>query len=107
MESQISIVLQNTTNILLTEISCMKAMAFSEHGSVLEWVHKKNAIEKAGMKYIHAEEFYVTKELYQYPDDTELCESLLGADPEETQKEIEEFFKKEINSKFVIIIIVC
>lgn len=39
----------------------MKAMAFSEHGSVLEWVHKKNAIEKAGMKYIHAEEFYVTK----------------------------------------------
>lgn len=24
----------------------MKAMAFSEHGSVLEWVHKKNAIGK-------------------------------------------------------------
>lgn len=71
----------------------MKAMAFSEHGSVLEWVHKKNAIEKAGMKYIHAEEFYVTKELYQYPDDTELCESLLGTDPEEAQKEIEEFLK--------------
>lgn len=71
----------------------MKAMAFSEHGSVLEWVHKKNAIEKAGMKYIHAEEFYVTKELYQYPDDTELCESLLGADPEEAQKEIEEFLE--------------
>lgn len=71
----------------------MKAMAFSEHGSVLEWVHKKNAIEKAGMKYIHAEEFYVTKELYQYPDDTELCESLLGTDPEEAQKEIEEFLE--------------
>ena len=71
----------------------MKAMAFSEHGSVLEWVHKKNAIEKAGMKYIHAEEFYVTNELYQYPDDTELCESLLGTDPEEAQKEIEEFLE--------------
>lgn len=71
----------------------MKAMAFSEHGSVLEWVHKKNAIEKAGMKYIHAEEFYVTKELYQYPDDTELCESLLGTDPEGAQKEIEEFLE--------------
>lgn len=71
----------------------MKAMAFSEHGSVLEWVHKKNAIEKAGMKYIHAEEFYVTKELYQYPDDTELCESLLGTYPEEAQKEIEEFLE--------------
>lgn len=39
----------------------MKAFAFSEHGSVLEWVHKKNAIEAAGMKYIHAEEFYLTE----------------------------------------------
>lgn len=72
----------------------MKAMAFSEHGSVLEWVHKKNAIEKAGMKYIHAEEFYVTKELYQYPDDTELCESLLGTDPEEAQNKIYEFLEE-------------
>lgn len=72
----------------------MKAMAFSEHGSVLEWVHKKNAIEKAGMKYIHAEEFYVTKELYQYPDDTELCESLLGTEPEEAQNEIYEFLEE-------------
>lgn len=41
----------------------MKAFAFSEHGCVLEWVHKKNAIEKAGMKYIHAEEFYLTEEI--------------------------------------------
>jgi len=41
----------------------MKAFGFSEHGSVLEWVHKKNAIEAAGMKYIHAEEFYLTKHI--------------------------------------------
>lgn len=41
----------------------MKALAFSEHGSVLEWVHKKNAIEAAGMKYIHAEEFYLTESI--------------------------------------------
>ena len=39
----------------------MKALAFSEHGSAFEWFHKKQAIEKAGMKYIHAEEFYVTE----------------------------------------------
>lgn len=39
----------------------MSAMAFSEHGSVLEWVHKKTKIESAGMKYIHAEEFYLTE----------------------------------------------
>lgn len=41
----------------------MKAIAFSEHGSVFEWVKKKETVEKAGMKYIHAEEFYVTESL--------------------------------------------
>lgn len=39
----------------------MTAMAFSEHGSVFEWLHKKRAIEAAGMKYIHAIEVYVTE----------------------------------------------
>ena len=39
----------------------MKAMAFSEHGSVFSWVNKKRHIEAAGMKYIHGEEFYVTE----------------------------------------------
>lgn len=43
----------------------MKALAFSEHGSVFEWVHKKNEIEKCGMKYIHAEEFYVTESIHE------------------------------------------
>ena len=32
----------------------MKAMAFSEHGSVFEWWHKKCAFEAAGMTYIPA-----------------------------------------------------
>lgn len=41
----------------------MKALAFSEHGSVFSWVKKKQMIEAAGMKYIHAEEFYITKSL--------------------------------------------
>ena len=41
----------------------MSAMAFSEHGSVFQWLKKKEAIEKAGMKYIHASEFYVTETL--------------------------------------------
>mgnify|MGYP005848275265 FL=1 len=38
----------------------MKAMAFSEHGSVFEWLHKKDYIESKGMKYIHACEVYIT-----------------------------------------------
>lgn len=39
----------------------MTAFAFSEHGSIFEWFHKKEAIEAAGMKYIHAVEAYLTE----------------------------------------------
>lgn len=41
----------------------MAALAFSEHGSVFEWVHKKDAVEAAGMKYIHAMEAYLTERI--------------------------------------------
>ena len=41
----------------------MTALAISEHGSVFDWYGKKEAIEKAGMKYIHAEEFYITERI--------------------------------------------
>lgn len=41
----------------------MKAMAISEHGSVMNWVKKKETIQKAGMKYIHANEIYLTQHL--------------------------------------------
>jgi DNA polymerase-3 subunit alpha len=40
----------------------MKAMAFSEHGCIFEWVHKKEYIEQAGMRYIHAIEAYLTED---------------------------------------------
>lgn len=71
----------------------MKAMAFSEHGSVFSWLKKKEAIEKAGMKYIHAEEFYITEKLYEdeYPDvPDEFYEASLGEDSLEVQKELDE-----------------
>lgn len=41
----------------------MTALALSEHGSVFDWYGKKEAIEKAGMKYIHAAEFYITEKI--------------------------------------------
>ncbi len=41
----------------------MKALAFTEHGCVMHNVAKKQACEKAGIKYIHAEEFYITEDL--------------------------------------------
>lgn len=43
----------------------IKSFGFSEHGSVLEWVQKKLSVEKAGMKYIHSEEFYITEDIKQ------------------------------------------
>ena len=51
----------------------MKAMAFSEHGSVFEWLHKKTAIEDAGMKYIHAVEAYLTTTLDEKVRDNYHC----------------------------------
>ena len=51
----------------------MSAMAISEHGSVFAWDLKKEAIEKAGMKYIHAEEFYVTETLSEKVRDNWHC----------------------------------
>ena len=41
----------------------MTALALSEHGNFFEWYHKKCDIESAGMKYIHACEFYITKNI--------------------------------------------
>lgn len=41
----------------------MTALAFSEHGSIFEWVHKKDAVEAAGLKYIHATEAYLTERI--------------------------------------------
>ena len=51
----------------------MKAMGFSEHGSVFEYLKKKETIEKVGMKYIHAEEFYVTETLDEKVRDNYHC----------------------------------
>ena len=51
----------------------MTAMAFSEHGSIFEWWHKKCEIEAAGMKYIHAIEAYLTADLTEKVRDNYHC----------------------------------
>ncbi len=43
----------------------MNAIAFTEHGSVLHNVSKKQMCEKAGIKYIHGQEFYITEKIEQ------------------------------------------
>lgn len=58
----------------------MNAFAISEHGSVMNWVKKKETIEKAGMKYIHANEIYLTKKIGQGEDDNGKPKLLLERD---------------------------
>lgn len=43
----------------------MKAICFSEHGNIMNWVKKKQYTEERGMKYIHANEVYVTEYIDQ------------------------------------------
>lgn len=52
----------------------MKAIAFTEHGSVFSWVKKKETCEKHGLKYIHACEFYLTETIDEkVRDNYHLC----------------------------------
>lgn len=41
----------------------ISAISFSEHGKPLNWVAKKIACDKAGIKYIHSVEIYMTESL--------------------------------------------
>lgn len=78
----------------------MKAMGFAEHGSILEWVHKKNKIEENGMKYIHAEEFYVTEKLYFEPEiANEMYESTVDTDEKEMQVKIKKYIEDNRTQK--------
>ena len=51
----------------------MKAMAPSEHGSVMMWIKKKLHMEELGMKFIAAEEFYLTNTLTEKVRDNYHC----------------------------------
>jgi DNA polymerase-3 subunit alpha len=49
--------------IKLAKKQGMKAIAFSNHGGIYDWIKKKQDCDKAGIKYIHGIELYVCKEL--------------------------------------------
>lgn len=84
------------TDYIDKAVECgMKALAYSEHGSVFEWLHKKEACEKAGLKYIHAEEFYITKSLEEKIRDNYHC--LLIAKNYEGVKELNALSSKSFN----------
>ncbi|PPA84968.1 DNA polymerase III subunit alpha [Brevibacillus laterosporus] len=41
----------------------MSSIAFSEHGNIFNWIQKKQETEKRGLKYIHANEIYLTEHI--------------------------------------------
>jgi len=41
----------------------MKAIAFSNHGGIFDWIKKKQECDKAGIKYIHGVELYLCHKL--------------------------------------------
>lgn len=81
--------------IIRAEELGMKAMAFSEHGSVFAWDLKKEDMEKHGLKYIHAEEFYVTASVEEKVRDNWHC--LLIAKNWDGVREINKLASKSFN----------
>lgn len=73
----------------------MKAIAFSEHGSVFNWKARKDVVEKAGLKYIHAIETYITETLDNKIRDNYHC--VLIAKNWEGVKEINRLSSKAFN----------
>lgn len=70
----------------------MSGLCFSEHGSIFGWYDKKTKIEKAGMKYVHGEEFYITETLSEKIRDNYHC--VLIAKNKDGFKEINGLFSK-------------
>lgn len=51
----------------------IKSFGFAEHGSVFQWLKKKEYIESCGMKYIHATEVYLTETIQDKIRDNYHC----------------------------------
>lgn len=49
--------------IKLAKKQGMRAIAFSEHGNIADWIKKKQECDKAGIKYIHGVELYLCDKL--------------------------------------------
>lgn len=77
----------------------MPALGFSEHGNIFEWLHKKEEIEAAGMKYLHCIEAYITENLHHADCEEPSVEEL----PEEYEDGQEKCKKTRDNYHCVLI----
>lgn len=79
----------------LAKANGQTAIASTEHGKPLGWISKKMYCDKSGIKFMHGVEIYLTEQLFHYPEiPDEWYEANLGRDPEEVQKELDEFFEE-------------
>lgn len=85
------------------------AIAFTEHGNIYQWVAKKMACDKAGIKYLHGVECYLTEQLYEYPDANELWrEAQSGINEQDAKKVLAEMMesgKKKVRDNYHTILI--
>lgn len=85
------------------------AIAFTEHGNIYQWVAKKMACDKAGIKYLHGVECYLTEQLYEYPDANELWrEAQSGRNEQDAKKMLAEMMesgKKKVRDNYHTILI--
>ena len=75
----------------------MKAIAITEHGSIMNWYKKKLCCEENGLKYIHAIEAYLTETLDEKVRDNYHC--CLYARNYEGFKELNKLVSKSFNKK--------
>ena len=75
----------------------MKAIAFTEHGNLLNWAKKKELCEKYGLKYIHGIEAYLTQTLDEKIKDNYHC--CLYAKNYEGVKELNKLVSRSFNRK--------
>lgn len=85
------------------------AIAFTEHGNIYQWVAKKMACDKAGIKYLHGVECYLTEQLYEYTDANELWrEAQSGRNEQDAKKVLAEMMesgKKKVRDNYHTILI--
>lgn len=85
------------------------AIAFTEHGNIYQWVAKKMACDKAGIKYLHGVECYLTEQLYECPDANELWrEAQSGRNEQDAKKVLAEMMesgKKKVRDNYHTILI--
>ena len=77
----------------------MKALGISEHGNIFEWLHKKEEIEKAGLKYIHCVESYITEDGYEGDKTRDNYHCVLIAKNYDGVKELNKIVSKSYNRK--------